>query len=333
MGASVLLNALLTIGIVALVAGGPKAGGPVGPAAGGDAIPGPGRTGRKLQQVMVEVDPFFQPWKAGTFDTTFLGANTPGSPITITRKVIFMGGFDVVSSTAEFKAGCNVKVSTGSSLSTDSSSNLKVDSPKLGLDTKAGTVTADSLSVAGNTQLGTTTKDRPQQTVVKVYGNIQLGKDSTSTIVDRTVIYPGKVSTSWNSGSSTPAKAWLGKALDDPPTKDVLSVWGTSSLGVVNKDLPLTTVAKVFGNIQLGKDGNVQPGTPFNDRTVIYPGKASMSWNFKKPTSENVLAKAWVGKAFDDAATKDQLSVYGSASLVTSRAKPYTFNSTSASLT
>lgn len=33
-------------------------------------------------------------------------------------------------------------------------------------------------------------------------------------------------------------------------------------------------------------------------------------------------------QAFDDAQTKDQLSVFGSATLVTSRTKPFAFNST-----
>lgn len=40
---------------------------------------------------MVEVDPLFQPWKAGTFDTTFIGVNTVSSPITINRKVSSAG--------------------------------------------------------------------------------------------------------------------------------------------------------------------------------------------------------------------------------------------------
>lgn len=36
---------------------------------------------------------------------------------------------------------------------------------------------------------------------------------------------------SWNGPKGELAKAWLGKAADDPATKDQLSVFGASTLG------------------------------------------------------------------------------------------------------
>ncbi|PSC76951.1 shikimate [Micractinium conductrix] len=162
----------------------------------------------------------------------------------------------------------------------------------------------DQLSVYGNSVLGTVNTNKAEKdltTVVKVYGNAVLGKDiAPGTFVSRTV-------------------AWLGRAWDDQHVRDQFSVWGNSTLGAANKDKPESTIAKVYGNVALGKD--IAPGA-FVTRTVISPGKCSMSWN--SPT--NTLAKTSIGKAFDDAPDKNQLSVFGSAALVTSRpGGPYTF--------
>ncbi|KAL4422018.1 hypothetical protein ABPG77_005448 [Micractinium sp. CCAP 211/92] len=320
---TVLFNALVTMCIVGVAlprAGSPGAGAGAGLLDGGAAA-ATGAHSRKLQQVFVEVDPQFQAWKASVFDPNF-ALTTSSSAITITKKVRFLGGIEVTSGSADFNAA-KVTVSSSSSLTAAAGSTVTLSSAsstgsKLSVTPGGVELVADKATV-GNSFASPTT-------VLKVYGNVQVGKDGSGTpYQDRTVIYPGKTSMSWSGNGGALAKAWLGKAADDPATKEQLSVYGTTTLGSATRDAPQgQLVARVYGNIQLGKPAS--GNGDIVDRTTIYPGKVSCSW--AGPAGPKQLAKAYIGKAFDDAQTKDQLSVFGSATLGTSRTKPFVFNST-----
>lgn len=325
---TVLLNALVTLCIVGVAlprAGshGSAAGAGAGLFAGGAAASG--SHSRKLQQIFAEIDPMFMAWRASVFDPNF-AVSTSSNTITITKKVRFLGGLEVVANSADFTQskvtlnGGSLTTAAGASVTLGTTSTGKLSVTPGSLELIADTATVTSLTVG---RVGAATQSG---TVMKVYGNIQVGNDGGGPpYADRTVIYPGKSSMSWAGPSGVLAKAWLGKAADDPATKEQLSVFGTTTLGSATRDAPEgQLVARVYGNIQLGKPAS---GTgDIIDRTTIYPGKVSCSW--AGPAGKKQLAKAYIGKAFDDAQTKDQLSVFGSATLVTSRTKPFVFNST-----
>ncbi|KAL4440287.1 hypothetical protein ABPG75_003288 [Micractinium tetrahymenae] len=303
---TVLINALVTICILAVALPGAA-----------PAVPPP-LLAPAWRAIFVEVDPQFQAWKAQNFAES-------SSALTILKKVRFLG-IEVVANTVDFQqskltlTGGSLTTQSGGAvtLSSVSGTGSKLSVTSSGLELVADKATASSLVVGQPFKtLGTT--------VAKVYGNVQVGNDASGSIVDRTIIYPGKTSMSWQGPKGELAKAWLGKAADDPSTKEQLSVFGTTTPGSSTRDAPEgQLVARMYGNIQLGKPAS---GTgDIIDRTTIYPGKVSCSW--AGPAGKKQLAKAYIGKASDDPQTKDQLGVFGSATLVTSRTKPFAFNTT-----
>lgn len=261
---------------------------------------------------------------------------------------------NVVGSKVSIAAGSSLDVVGGSTFSASPSPLVKLSADLTGITATSGVafgvpmglsipssgtnsiLNVHSLTAITKADIGLAEKAKAETTVLRVFGNGFFGKEPVGKSIDqRTVIYPGKASMSWQepAGGTKVMKAWLGAAFDDSKSIDnQLSVPGMSALGTYTRDRPdsQTPVLKVYGNGWFGKDPATGTGVinPIEQRTVIYPGKVSVSWPGPgTPPSGASLTKAWLGRAYDDAHTKDQLSVDNNVTLVARRGatKAYTF--------